>query len=157
MSLTEDQFNQLLAALPGMLAGGGQGGGQQALGAASAVGPMGHCNLGIDKTGRLKRFNDWMKGAQAKIDFMGLTTAPQLGRARAAYILGEGSRDQVREHPPDRSDRRARRHSRSGGPHLPGHAKGHQTGDPEAREQGQISDRSTQHETDIRKLDGLHP
>ena len=77
MSLTEDQFNQLLAALPGMLAGGGQGGGQQALGAASAVGPMGHCNLGIDKTGRLKRFNDWMKGAQAKIDFMGLTTDKQ--------------------------------------------------------------------------------
>ena len=38
---------------------------------------MGHCNLGIDKTGRLKRFNDWLKGAQAKIDFMGLTTDKQ--------------------------------------------------------------------------------
>ena len=77
MSLTPEQFNQLMAALPGLIAGGGQGGGQQALGAASAVGPMGHCNLGIDKTGRLKRFNDWLKGAQAKIDFMGLTTDKQ--------------------------------------------------------------------------------
>lgn len=75
--MTADQFNQLLAALPGIIAGGGQGAGQQALGAASAVGPMGHCNLGIDKSGRLKRFNDWMKGAQAKIDFMGLTTDKQ--------------------------------------------------------------------------------
>ena len=75
--MTAEQFNQLMAALPGLIAGGGQGAGQQALGAASAVGPMGHCNLGIDKSGRLKRFNDWMKGAQAKIDFMGLTTDKQ--------------------------------------------------------------------------------
>ena len=72
--LSVEQFQQLLAALPGLLAGGG---GNQAQGAASAVGPMGHCNLGIDKSGRLKRFNDWMKGAQAKIDFMGLTTDKQ--------------------------------------------------------------------------------
>ena len=77
MALTAEQFTQLLAALPGIVAGGGQGGGQLALGAASAVGPMGHCNLGIDKSGRLKRFNDWMKGAQAKIDFMGLSTDKQ--------------------------------------------------------------------------------
>ena len=76
MSLSADQFQALLAALPGMLGGGGQGA-QHVAGAASAVGPMGHCNLGIDKTMRLKRFNDWMKGAQAKIDFMGLNTDVQ--------------------------------------------------------------------------------
>ena len=76
MSLTADQFQQLLAALPGMMGGGG-GAAQQALGAASAVGPMGQCNLGVDKVKRLKRFSDWMKGAEAKIDFMGLTTDKQ--------------------------------------------------------------------------------
>ena len=76
MSLTADQFNQLLAALPAMLGAGG-GGANQSQGAASAVGPMGHCNLGVDKVKRFKRFSDWMKGAEAKIDFMGLTTDKQ--------------------------------------------------------------------------------
>ena len=38
---------------------------------------MGQCNLGVDKVKRLKRFSDWMKGAEAKIDFMGLTTDKQ--------------------------------------------------------------------------------
>lgn len=77
--MTAEQFQQLLQALPGMIAGGGGGGAaQQALGAASAVvGPMGQCNLGVDKVKRLKRFIDWMKGAEAKIDFMGLTTDKQ--------------------------------------------------------------------------------
>jgi len=76
MSLSAEQFQPLQTALPGMLGGGGQGA-QHVAGAASAVGPMGHCNLGIDKTMRLKRFNDWMKGAQARIDFMGLNTDVQ--------------------------------------------------------------------------------
>ena len=35
---------------------------------------MGQCNLGVDKVKRYKRFSDWMKGAEAKIDFMGITT-----------------------------------------------------------------------------------
>ena len=51
MAMTAEQVNQLMAALPGLIAGGGQGVGQQALGAALAVGPMGH--LGIDKSVRL--------------------------------------------------------------------------------------------------------
>jgi len=49
MSLSAEQFQPLQTALPGMLGGGGQGA-QHVAGAASAVGPMGHCNLGIDKT-----------------------------------------------------------------------------------------------------------
>lgn len=71
-NLNPEQFQALLAALPGMMAGAGGGGNAHPQGAASAVGPMAHCNLGIDKMTRLKRFNDWIKGAQAKIDFMGL-------------------------------------------------------------------------------------
>ena len=38
---------------------------------------MGQCNLGVDKVKRYKRFSDWMKGAEAKIDFMGITTDKQ--------------------------------------------------------------------------------
>ena len=76
MSLTAEQFGELMAALPAMLGAGG-GAANQSLGAASAVGPMGQCNLGVDKVKRLKRFSDWMKGAEAKIDFMGLTADKQ--------------------------------------------------------------------------------
>ena len=48
-NLNAEQFEALLAALPGMMAGAGGGGNAQPQGAASAVGPMAHCNLGIDK------------------------------------------------------------------------------------------------------------
>ena len=33
--------------------------------------------MGIDKVKRLKRFNDWVKAAEAKMDFMGLTSDTQ--------------------------------------------------------------------------------
>ena len=33
---------------------------------------MGQCNLGVDKVKRYKRFSDWMKWVEAKIDFMGI-------------------------------------------------------------------------------------
>ena len=41
--------------------------------------------MGIDKAERLKQFNNWMKGAQAKIDFMGLST----NRRSAFSVTGQ--------------------------------------------------------------------
>lgn len=69
MSMSADQFQQFLQALPGLL-GAGAGG---AHGSAVAVGPMETCNLGINKVRRYKEFSDWLKEAETKIEFMGIT------------------------------------------------------------------------------------
>ena len=51
--MTNDQLQQLLAAVDG--AGGGAG--------ATAVTQLGPCNLGRDKTKRYKKFVNWIKQA----------------------------------------------------------------------------------------------
>ena len=66
VQLTDDQLTTLINRLVGAAGGAGQG-------AASAVGPMEPCNLGIDKVKRLRNFQDWCKEAEAKITYMGIT------------------------------------------------------------------------------------
>ena len=66
VQLTDDQLTTLIARLVGAAGGESQG-------AASAVGPMEPCHLGIDKVKRLKNFQDWCKEAEAKITYMGIT------------------------------------------------------------------------------------
>ena len=56
---------------------GAAGGAAQPQGSAHAVGPMGACVLGIDKMKRPKVFMDWVKEAQAKIDYMGISDNKQ--------------------------------------------------------------------------------
>ena len=65
VQLTDAQLTTLINRLVGAAGGASQG-------AASAVGPMEPCNLGIDKVKRLKNFQDWCKEAEAKITYMGI-------------------------------------------------------------------------------------
>ena len=51
---------------------------QPSQGSAHAVGPMGACVLGIDKMKRPKVFMDWLKEAQAKIDYIGISEKKQI-------------------------------------------------------------------------------
>ena len=65
VQLTDVQLTTLINRLVGAAGGASQG-------AASAVGPMEPCNLGIDKVKRLKNFQDWCTEAEAKITYMGI-------------------------------------------------------------------------------------
>ena len=58
----------------------GIGGWTASIGSSFCSGSRGHFNLGIDidKAGRLKCFNNWIKGAQAKSEFMGLIRDRQM-------------------------------------------------------------------------------
>ena len=90
MSLTADQIQQLLAALPGMIGGRSA---DHSLGAVSTVGPMGQCNLGIDKTDRLMR--SVMIGENVRGPHNRQTKdqpSSQLGRARAVQLLRDNTR-----------------------------------------------------------------
>ena len=51
---------------------------QPSQGSAHAVGPMGACVLGIDKMKRPKVFMDWLKEAQVKIDYIGISEKKQI-------------------------------------------------------------------------------
>ena len=70
--MSADQLEQLVTRILGAA-----GGAAQPQGSALAVGPMGACVLGIDKMKRPKVFQDWMKEAQAKIDYMGINDDKQ--------------------------------------------------------------------------------
>ena len=64
VNLTQEQFEALLNRLAPQ---------QNNQGLAMAVGPMAPCQLGIDKTKRLRRYNDWLKEAESKMEVMGVT------------------------------------------------------------------------------------
>ena len=66
VQLTNDQLTTRINRLLEAAGGASQG-------AASAVGPMEPCNLGIDNVKILKDFQDWYKEAEAKITYMGIT------------------------------------------------------------------------------------
>ena len=72
IQMTADQLETLVTRILGAA-----GGAAQPQGSALAVGPMGACVLGIDKVKRPKVFQDWVKEAQAKIDYMGITDNKQ--------------------------------------------------------------------------------
>ena len=97
VQLTDAQLTTLINRLVGAAGGASQG-------AASAVGPMEPCNLGIDKVKRLKNFQDWCKEAEAKITYMGINedtkkggATEELGREGPAQLLGERSPDTLGE------------------------------------------------------------
>ena len=72
IQMTAAQLEQLVTRILGAA-----GGAAQPQGSAHAVGPMGACVLGIDKMKRPKVFMDWVKEAQAKIDYMGISDNKQ--------------------------------------------------------------------------------
>ena len=72
IQMTADQLETLVTRILGAAEGAAQ-----PQGSALAVGPMGACVLGIDKVKRPKVFQDWVKEAQAKIDYMGITDNKQ--------------------------------------------------------------------------------
>ena len=75
VQLTNDQFEQMLTRLVGVrqegAVGQDQGGGRESN--AAVIGPMQPCILGVDKTRRLKTFEDWLRECQVKMDFMNIT------------------------------------------------------------------------------------
>ena len=76
--MTNEQLGQLIAALrPQEEAGGARGGQVQSAGAAAVVGPMMPCPLGKDKLKRFKKWNDWIRDAENKMAFLGLTSNQQ--------------------------------------------------------------------------------
>jgi hypothetical protein len=78
VQFTEDQFAQLMDRLGQAQGAPGAGGGQaMAAGAASVVGQLGPCALGRNKLKRYKKFLDWMRDAESKISFLGITGGPQ--------------------------------------------------------------------------------
>ena len=79
VQFTQEQLNQLIAALlqpraaaPGA-AGQPDGGTALTAGAASVVGTMPPCRLGKDKLKRYKRWKDWIADADTKMSFLGIT------------------------------------------------------------------------------------
>jgi hypothetical protein len=74
--MTQEQLNQILQAV-GAAGGGGGGAGAGAIGSAVAVGQLGSCELGRDRTKRFKKFNDWIKQAESKLAFLGITDDQQ--------------------------------------------------------------------------------
>ena len=72
IQMSADQLEQLVTSIMGAA-----GGVAQPQRSAHAVGPMGACVLGIDKMKRPKVFMDWIKEAQAKIDYMGISDNKQ--------------------------------------------------------------------------------
>ena len=71
--MSADQLEQLVTRIMGAA-----GGAAKPQGSAHAVGPMGACVLGIDKMKRPKVFMDWLKEAQAKIDYIGISEKKQI-------------------------------------------------------------------------------
>ena len=73
IQISADQLEELVTRILGAAGGAAA----QPQGSALAVGPMGACVLGIDKMKRPKVFQDWVKEAQAKVDYMGITDNKQ--------------------------------------------------------------------------------
>ena len=72
--MTDAQLAQLIAAVRTQ---GDTGAGAQSAGAAAVVGPMRPCPLGKDKLKRFKKWDDWIRDAETKMVFLGLTENQQ--------------------------------------------------------------------------------
>ena len=72
VQLTEQQFQQLLAAVarPVEPPVQGNGGAGMVAGAASIVGEMPPCHLGKDRLRRYKKWRDWLQNAENKMNFL---------------------------------------------------------------------------------------
>ena len=72
MNITNEQLHDLIR---GVIAGaaGGAAGAAGSISAASLVGPMGPCILGRDKLKRPKKWADWLREAENKMRFGGIT------------------------------------------------------------------------------------
>ena len=72
MNVTGEQIENLIR---GVIAGaaGGAGGAAGSISAASLVGPMGPCILGRDRLKRPKKWTDWLREAENKMRFGGIT------------------------------------------------------------------------------------
>ena len=123
---------------------------------------MGACVLGIDEIKRPKVFMDWLKEAQAKIDYMGISDNKQkvallrswAGRellnfwekeARIQFtaipvVAATGDVEAVAEIPADTFEDIITKTKK----------------DPQTCKQGQIPNRSSQHETRGRDMDAIH-
>ena len=66
MNINDEQIQNLIR---GMMAGAVGG----SISAASLVGPMGPCILGRDKLKRPKKWADWLREAENKMRFGGIT------------------------------------------------------------------------------------
>ena len=67
--MTNQQLQDLIAALTA----GGAGGATGTISTAALVGPMGACTLGNDKLKRPKKWRDWLREAENKMRFAGIT------------------------------------------------------------------------------------
>ena len=65
--MTNDQLQQLITALTGAAGG-------RAAGAAAVMGQLTPCQLGKDRIKRIKKFEDWIRDAEAKIKVLKLNT-----------------------------------------------------------------------------------
>ena len=75
VQMTNEQLEQLIAALrPQEEAAEARRDHGQSAGAAAVVGPMMPCPLGKDKLKRFKKWNDWIRDAENKMAFLGLTS-----------------------------------------------------------------------------------
>ena len=73
VNITNQQLQDLIAAVTAGAAGGA-GGAAGTISAASLVGPMGACTLGNNKLKRPKKWKDWLREAENKMRFAGITT-----------------------------------------------------------------------------------
>ena len=67
--MTNQQLQDLIAALTA----GGAGGATGTISTATLVGPMGACTLGNDKLKRPNKWRDWLREAENKMRFAGIT------------------------------------------------------------------------------------
>ena len=67
IQMTNDQLQQLITALTGAAGG-------RAAGAAAVMGQLAPCQLGKDRIKRVKKFEDWIRDAEAKIKVLQLNT-----------------------------------------------------------------------------------
>ena len=67
VQMTNAQLQQLIAALTGAAEG-------RAAGAAAVIGQLGPCQLGKDRIKRVKKFEDWIRDAEAKIKVLKLNS-----------------------------------------------------------------------------------
>ena len=67
VQMTNNQLQQLIAALTGAAEG-------RAAEAAAGIGQLGPCQLGKDRIKRVKKFEDWIRDAEAKIKVLKLNT-----------------------------------------------------------------------------------
>ena len=72
MNITDEQLQELIRGVIARVAGGA-GGAAGTISAASLVGPMRTCSLGTDKLKRPKKWADWLREAENKMRFRGIT------------------------------------------------------------------------------------